>query len=621
MSKDKNFYFKRLIDIAKENYATLLSKEWNGALEKYDFLLNDGRKYSTSSVSLISKGWPKNIDLAISITNENKKSNEEKLQELRNIAEKNNGFLISNKFTKIMDNYIFAFEDGTQFERSGFTMKKYGWPTSSQNKYIKNYSRENVEHLEELKKFAIDNEAKLLSEEWNGIRSNYLFEKDGIQFEARLANLRQNGFPKTTKSFLNRSEAATSSDEKKLEKLEKLAIKHGGKLLSKEWNGSAELYEFYDNKTQQTFKRTYSSVRNGYWTFDRGLIIEPICRQIFEHIFQKEFIKTKEILTAEIIQRRNPLELDGYCKELNIAFEYQGYPSHWDKDHENYEKTNARDKIKKIICEKLSITLIEIPMYEKSTIKDDDIFVYVTSCILKEFSNRKLKVPLLNVENFKIDFSKISHSIEQLEKLKNIAEKNNGKLISKEWLGCGNKYLFENKNGEEFLISPKNLNGRGWPKDIENYNNGVEFRKKNEHDLFEELKKIAEENNGEMLSKKWIGGHAKYNFKDKSGKLFSITSTNLKSRGWPEDIDAFLTKSIGAKKTAEQNINELKEIATKNNGKILDDEWKGNNYKYTCEFENGKQFSIEAVSLKRNGWPKNSESYFNHVNGKKIKNN
>jgi hypothetical protein len=61
-----------------------------------------------------------------------------------------------------------------------------------------------------------------------------------------------------------------------------------------------------------------------------------------------------------------PLELDGWCPELNMAFEYQGVQhykrsEYFHRTQEDFEDQKKRDKLKRAICKKRGITLLEIP--------------------------------------------------------------------------------------------------------------------------------------------------------------------------------------------------------------------------------------------------------------------
>jgi len=72
--------------------------------------------------------------------------------------------------------------------------------------------------------------------------------------------------------------------------------------------------------------------RNGGCPECFSSIGENICRQYFEALFGKPFPKTRPAWLVN--SKRNRQELDGYCEELKLAFEYNG------QQHYNYE--NAR---------------------------------------------------------------------------------------------------------------------------------------------------------------------------------------------------------------------------------------------------------------------------------------
>ncbi len=88
-------------------------------------------------------------------------------------------------------------------------------------------------------------------------------------------------------------------------------------------------------------------------------ITEKRVRSIFEQLTQKLFPSDWHSLG-------NGQQLDGYCKELNIAFEYNG-PQHycvdgyWNKEKEDLERQQNRDARKTKICQQLNIPKIDVP--------------------------------------------------------------------------------------------------------------------------------------------------------------------------------------------------------------------------------------------------------------------
>lgn len=90
---------------------------------------------------------------------------------------------------------------------------------------------------------------------------------------------------------------------------------------------------------------------------------EDIIRRYFELLLNKKFIKTKPdwLINPKTNKR---LELDGYCEELNLAFEYNGRQhyeavEYWHRN-QNLTDTQQHDKIKIEECKKRNINLIII---------------------------------------------------------------------------------------------------------------------------------------------------------------------------------------------------------------------------------------------------------------------
>lgn len=110
----------------------------------------------------------------------------------------------------------------------------------------------------------------------------------------------------------------------------------------------------------------------------RGFSSEDKCRTIIERLTGHSFPSVRPDFLKNPETNRN-LELDGYCEELKLAFEYQGrlHFQEWNKQqvgknkHGNLNYVQDNDLKKKKICDALSIILIVIPY----TAKDLDLFI------------------------------------------------------------------------------------------------------------------------------------------------------------------------------------------------------------------------------------------------------
>jgi hypothetical protein len=120
-----------------------------------------------------------------------------------------------------------------------------------------------------------------------------------------------------------------------------------------------------------------------------GLKRERICREWFENKFQQPFPKSKPSWLVNHTGRR--LELDGYCEELKIAFEYNG-KQHYEPCQfssgqttedmmKNFTAQRQRDNLKSKLCTEHGVKLIVVP-YNKKNIRVflEDYFNNLTHC-------------------------------------------------------------------------------------------------------------------------------------------------------------------------------------------------------------------------------------------------
>lgn len=129
--------------------------------------------------------------------------------------------------------------------------------------------------------------------------------------------------------------------------------------------------------------------------------------------------------------------------------------------------------------------------------------------------------------------------------MQEIALKNNGKLISTSWIGSNHKYLFEFKDGRQFSLKASNITK--WPKDLDLFLKLSAAHNKTPEERMGELKNIANENNGKVISDKWLGTSKKHILEFSDGRQFKMSLEKLKANGWPKNPDNYL-KIIQSKK-------------------------------------------------------------------------
>jgi len=99
--------------------------------------------------------------------------------------------------------------------------------------------------------------------------------------------------------------------------------------------------------------------------------VEENVREVFESILKRPFPSVRPSFLKNPDTGRN-LELDGYCEELKLAFEYDGefhyIESPWHKN--GLSKRKQLDKLKNTLCKNNEVQLIRISYLDKDNLKN-----------------------------------------------------------------------------------------------------------------------------------------------------------------------------------------------------------------------------------------------------------
>lgn len=153
-----------------------------------------------------------------------------------------------------------------------------------------------------------------------------------------------------------------------VEKVKELCLKRNIIFLSKEVTRKDDKHKFKCKKCKKSWeaalRNVIGPVASGCPNCQQGRG-EKVVREIFEDITQQKFLKIRPdwLINPETGKR---LELDGYCSSLNIAFEYQGEQHYrevkgFQVDKQKLKEQKKRDRLKKELCQKKGIKLIEVP--------------------------------------------------------------------------------------------------------------------------------------------------------------------------------------------------------------------------------------------------------------------
>ena len=120
---------------------------------------------------------------------------------------------------------------------------------------------------------------------------------------------------------------------------------------------------------------------------------ESECRRILEEIYGRKFPSSRPDFLKNPESGHN-LELDGYCEDLQIAFEYNGsqhynFPNWIHKSRDEFDKQVRRDQYKIQACDRSGVYLITVPWTIPHNLIRDFIIYYLPENVQKRIELRE----------------------------------------------------------------------------------------------------------------------------------------------------------------------------------------------------------------------------------------
>lgn len=332
-------------------------------------------------------------------------------------------------------------ENGCGNEAKYFIKSTNKWQCENTLKKCKIYLKPKYDEVCEIVKLK-NGECLFDLKDYAGTHSKQKFRcKDGHIWETQVKNILKGTWCGICAGYINREEVNF------IEVLQEKAKQLGGKCLSEKYINSNEKYK-WSCENGHTFLKRWLDVKNNSWCPNcNNNVKEEMCRFVFEQLTNKKF--PKQPVNSVI----KDLELDGYCKELNLAFEYNG-EQHYKEVFKwmtrcSLKEIQKRDRRKKKECKKIGINLIIIP-YRNAKNKDK-IFEFIKKSIFNL------------IEKDDINWNDFKFGNSRLKKIKKIIESKGGKLISNCYYGyydilefvCRNDHLVQSSYAK--IIKNKNL--------------------------------------------------------------------------------------------------------------------------------------------------------------------
>lgn len=252
-----------------------------------------------------------------------------------------------------------------------------------------------------------------------------------------------------------------------------MAAERGGRLVSPKYLGSMVAHE-WECADGHRWSATVNNVRNhGSWCpYCRGGVGEEIVRGALEEAFPgRRFERTRAVPWL------GRLELDGYCEELSLAFEYQGIQHAVETPHfhraggaaagadaadasARFRAQLDRDARKAALCDEHSVCLLVVP----HTVPARNLRRFVRRALEVDFGflDEDIAPPVGTDDEF---YGRIRARVsalrgEWLALAREIVEAQGGTLLSENYLGVSVPLQVRCAGGHEFTATLNDLRAR-----------------------------------------------------------------------------------------------------------------------------------------------------------------
>ena len=241
------------------------------------------------------------------------------------------------------------------------------------------------------------------------------------------------------------------------------------------------------------------------------------------------------------------MELDGYCKELELAFEYHGsqhYDSHSFFGGGNLAQRKQDDSVKEMVCKQNDVVLITIPY----TIKYEEMQKYIIEKCKKNSVELPNEIKVVDYTTFNV------YLLEKIKDMQELAASKGGKCLSKVYVNCNTKLQWRCIEGHTFLMNPASVQQGQWCP----YCAGVAKL------TIEEMQELARQKGGVCLSNKYINDRTKLKWRCKEGHVWDAMPHNIKSGHWCPKC-----KKGESGYNIKSTIQEMQELAKEKGGTCL----------------------------------------------------
>ncbi|MFH0815652.1 MAG: zinc-ribbon domain-containing protein [Methanobacteriota archaeon] len=369
-------------------------------------------------------------------------------------------------------------------------------------------------------------------------------------------------------------ERNTDRQRLRIKDIQDLAKARGGLLLSSKYSSNRTPLKWQCSEGH-SWVNIVSNIKKGQWCpVCKTGVSEKICREIFQRLFKKEFPRIKP---SWLINPKtgNKMELDGYCKELGIAFEYSGVQHYKTKkffdQKESLIERQMRDQVKRELCVKHNIALIEVPY--------DIEFDKMAEFIINQCKNRDLKFTINNLDIYNYKSFNI-YKPNKINEMRQIASERGGTCLSKVYINSHTALDWKCKEGHIWSAMPIHVKRRSWcPYCV------------GRHKTIEDMREYAKNKGGDCLSEKYIKSNVKLKWKCKDGHIWEAPPASIFMGHW-------CPYCVGYGKT----IEDMNKLASVKNGICQSQAYINSSTKLKWKCSEGHEWLAVPTSIAKGHW-------------------
>jgi hypothetical protein len=556
---------EQLQEIAKEHGGKCLSKKYINNRTKVEWECSEGHRWWTRPSTVKDRGrWCPDCSGNVKLT----------LGKMQAIAKECGGKCLSKKYVNSKTKLEWECASGHRWKAILGNVRRGSWCPTCANRKSGEYHKLTIQDMQ---KIAKSRGGKCLSKKYININTKLKWKcSKGHQWKMLPAKAKQRG---------QWCPECTGNVKLTLGKMQAIAKERGGKCLSKKCVDARTHLE-WECRYGHRWWTTPGAIRFGSWCpeCDTG-ISERICRAYFKQLFGKPFPKSRPRWLKNNFGHQ--MELDGYCRDLKIAFEHQG-EQHYTTTTRFITSEDALLKRKKdddekiLLCKKNGIRLIAIPsLFSRTKLEDLQCFIF------EECKRLQIRRPAGMLDK-KINLKSawISNIAKQeLEALQTIAKERGGRCLSKMYINQNTKLEWECAEGHRWKAVATSVKSQGtWCAKC----SGVMKMS------IEEMQAIAKSRGGKCLSKRYVNAVTKIQWECEQGHRWKAVAASVKNlETWCPDCSGNVKLTLG----------QMQETAKKHKGKCLSKKYVNGTTKLEWECSMGHRWKASAMKvIHRNQW-------------------